>query len=138
VGEVVLPGLAGPDFLDQPGAVAGEAPADGPCRLIRLRHVVQAVEGQDQAEHRLARQLAGGSLVEGNVAQSPPGEVAAGPPDRVPGRIVAIEAGSRERAGQGEQGDSAAAAHVGDADSGFQPPGDAVQRGQDRRYQREP
>ncbi len=62
---------------------------------------MQAVEGEDKAEHRLAWQLPGGQLAEGRVGQSPPGEVTAGPFDRMLRGVVAVEAGARERRGQG-------------------------------------
>src|SRR6266487_4839901 len=61
--------------------------------------------------------------MEGNIAQPAAGEVVACPFDRVAGRIAAVELGARERFGQGEQGDAAAAAHVRPG-GGFQPLGD--------------
>ena len=62
-------------------------------------------------------------LMEGNIAQPAAGEVVACPFDRVAGRIAAVELGARERFGQGEHGDAAAAAHVRPG-GGFQPLGD--------------
>ena len=105
---------------------------------IGERHVVHAVERDHQVVVGTGLEVLSVGLVEVDVGHAGlfcpgPGQV-----DRDPRRVDAHTGRVRERFGEGGQHDPAATADVADLGAGLEFVDDTVERGQDRRRQREP
>src|SRR5690349_23186769 len=83
IAEVVLPGRARPDVLDQPRAVRADGAPDGGGCFGRAGHVVEAVERQDEGVAVVAWQILRRRRPEFHVLQPVVGRPAAGAVDRV-------------------------------------------------------
>ena len=138
IAEVVLPGRARPDVLDQPRAVRPDGTPDGGCCFRRAGHVMEAVKSHGEVVAVVAGQILRPRRPEFHVLQPVLGRPAAGTADRVLRGVQPVEPGA------GESGRHRAHRHAGTAPdvcrecSGLQAIGHAVQGGQDQRHQGEP
>ena len=138
VTDVVRPGRAGPDVLDQPRAVRADGPADSGYRFHRAGHVVDAVKGHDQVVVVVLRQVLRPGHLEVHVAQPVPGQAGPGPADRMPGRVEPLEPRGRESGGQRKKCHSGSAPHVCYPGTGGEAVDHAWQGRQDQRHEGEP
>ena len=123
------------DVGDQPDTVRGQGAADGAHGRGGIRHVVQAVEGGDEAEARVAGQRILVGVVEGDVARAGAAVVLHGPGQRVARDVVAVELGLGEGPGHLEQGDAGTAADVGHRDAALERVGQPLDARQDHGHQ---